>query len=99
MKETEVEKRLVRAVKARRGEAYKWASPARRGVPDRLCILPGGLVVAVECKRPGATPTPLQAREMARLRALGVPTYLVDSPAAVDAFMISIDDMMGDEHG
>ena len=99
MKETEVEKRLVRAVKARQGEAYKWSSPARRGVPDRLCILPGGLVVAVECKRPGATPTPLQAREMARLRALGVPTYLVDSPAAVDAFMSSIDSMMGDEHG
>ena len=99
MKETEVEKRLVRAVKARQGEAYKWSSPARRGVPDRLCILPGGLVVAVECKRPGATPTPLQAREMARLRALGVPTYLVDSPAAVDAFMSSIDSMMGDKHG
>ena len=94
MREVEVEARLVRAVEKRGGQAYKWASPARRGVPDRLCILPGGVVVAVECKRPGATPTPLQARELDRLAALGITARVVDSPAAVEGLMSLIDEMM-----
>lgn len=84
MRESVVEARLVRRVREAGGVAYKFTSPARRSVPDRLCVLPEGVMFFVECKRPGEKPTEAQAREHARLRALGHVVHVVDSPAAVD---------------
>lgn len=43
---------------------YKFVSPGKRGVPDRMFISPTGLVCFVEVKRPGASPEPLQLREI-----------------------------------
>ena len=45
MKESEIEARLVRGVKALGGVAYKFVSPGNVGVPDRLVVLPGGRVI------------------------------------------------------
>jgi len=49
---------------------YKFTSPSRRSVPDRLFIR-GGRVAFVEFKRPGGTLTSGQAREIERLRQKG----------------------------
>lgn len=84
MRESQIEARLVRRIRDLGGIAYKFTSPARRSVPDRLCVLPEGVSFFVECKRPGEKPTEAQAREHARLLALGHSVYVVDSYATVD---------------
>jgi hypothetical protein len=84
MREKDIEAHLVAHIKAQGGLAYKFTSPHRRSVPDRLVLLPGGRVCFVECKAPGATPTRAQAREHKRLRALGVPVWVVDSKEAAE---------------
>ena len=53
MREKTVEQTLVREVKNRGGVCWKWISPSMTGVPDRICIFPGGRVIFVELKRPG----------------------------------------------
>lgn len=85
MLERMLERKLVARVVSLGGIAYKFASPGRRGVPDRLCLLPGGRVVFVEVKAPGRKPTALQAAEQARLAAMGFEVRVVDSLEDVEA--------------
>lgn len=87
MLEREIEAHLVRRVKEAGGTAYKFTSPQRRSVPDRLVLMPGGRALFVECKRPGAKPTPAQAREHDRLRALGFTVEVVDTKDKVEDLM------------
>lgn len=79
IRESTIENNLVKKVKAAGGIAYKFTSPGRKAVPDRLVLLPGGRVVFVECKAPGEAPRPDQLREHNRLRALGFSVVLLDS--------------------
>ncbi|MEX3555285.1 MAG: VRR-NUC domain-containing protein [Burkholderia gladioli] len=87
MLEHVIETCLVERVHAIGGAAYKFTSPARRSVPDRLVVLPGGKIAFVECKRPGGRLTRAQAREHDRLRALGCSVWIVDTRESVDAFI------------
>ena len=52
MLEKDVERALVRMVKRHGGKCLKWVCPGWLGVPDRLCLLPGGRIFFVETKRP-----------------------------------------------
>ena len=69
---------------------YKFTSPARRAVPDRIYISPKGTVIFVEFKREGQKPTPQQEREHLRLRLQNVYVFVIDNvetgKAMVDAF-------------
>lgn len=69
---------------------YKFTSPARAAVPDRLYISPKGTVFFVEFKREGQKPTPAQEREHHRLRVQNVHVFVIDNVEAgkvmVDAF-------------
>ena len=47
-RESIIEKHLVAEVKKAGGRAYKFVSPGRRSVPDRIVLLPGGRLVFVE---------------------------------------------------
>lgn len=58
---------------------YKFTSPERAAVPDRMFITPKGKVFFIEFKREGAKVTPAQDREHERLRAQGVTVFVVDS--------------------
>ncbi|MDC9588866.1 VRR-NUC domain-containing protein [Xenorhabdus sp. XENO-10] len=78
-REDVIERHLVNEVKKAGGIAYKFVSPGRRSIPDRICILPGGRVIFVECKAPGEKPRPEQLREHERLRALGCSVVVLDS--------------------
>ncbi len=51
-RESLIEKHLVAEVKKAGGVAFKFVSPGRRSVPDRIVLLPGGRIVFVECKSP-----------------------------------------------
>lgn len=61
---------------------YKFTSPQRAAVPDRLFIRPDGLVFFIEFKMLGKQPTPAQSREHARLVGHCVPVYVVDNVAS-----------------
>lgn len=84
MLERDVEQHLVTRIKELGGVAYKFTSPARRSVPDRLVLLPDGKAIFVELKAPGKHPTELQKREHDRLRALGFRVLVLDSKGAVN---------------
>ena len=58
---------------------YKFTSPNRRSVPDRLFLGPGGLIFFVEFKAPGKKPTESQAREIRRLREIGHIVEVIDN--------------------
>ena len=83
MDEKTVERELVKRVKEEGGIAYKFSSPGRRSVPDRLCLFPGGKILFVECKAPGKRPTVAQVKEHERLKALGFEVLIVDGVETV----------------
>ena len=82
MLEKDIEAAFVRRVKALGGTAEKFTSPNRRSVPDRMVMLPGGVVVFVELKAPGKKPTEAQARDhnRAELRRLMCITAMISTP-------------------
>jgi hypothetical protein len=70
MLESEVEKHFDWAVQTMGGRTWKFVSPGRRGVSDRIACLPDGSTWFVELKRPGGRMSGLQklfAAEMDRL--------------------------------
>ena len=70
MLEKQIESYLVRRVKELGGVAYKFVSPAHRGVADRVVCLPDGSTWFVELKTANGRLSPLQQvfqSEMARL--------------------------------
>ena len=70
MLEKNIEAHLVKSVRRIGGVAYKFTSPAHRGVADRVVCLPDGTTHFVELKTDGGRLSPLQqvfADEMARM--------------------------------
>lgn len=84
MLEKQVEKYLVDEVKKRGGVAYKFTSPGHVGVPDRILVMPDGVLRFVEVKAPGKRPTLLQQRTIERLNSLGHVALWVDSKESID---------------
>ena len=78
MRETEVERALVKATKERGGKAYKFVSPGVDGVPDRIIVLPHGKIGFIETKRPGEKMRALQEKRKRQLRELGFLVFCVD---------------------
>ena len=78
------EKYLCQQVAKLGGIAYKFTSPSRRNVSDRICILPKGIIVFVELKSEPKEPTPAQKREMLRLQQLGCFIDWANTKAMVD---------------
>ena len=70
MRESTIEKYFVAQVKALGGMAYKFTSPAHRGVADRVVCLPDGQTWFVELKATNGRLSELQkifAEDMARM--------------------------------
>ena len=83
MRENEVEKQFVAAVKAAGGQALKFTSQTMNGVPDRLVLLLGGKCAFVELKAPGKQMRILQRKRRQQLEALGFPVFCVDRPEQI----------------
>lgn len=77
MRESVIEKALVKAVNAAGGHCRKVQFIGHRGAPDRLVMLPGR-VVWVELKAPGEKAKPHQVREHQRLSASGQRVLVID---------------------
>jgi hypothetical protein len=78
--EKNVEKAFCDLIKRYGGIAYKFTSPNRRSVPDRLCVMPNGFVFFAEIKSAKGVLTELQAREIATLEGMGVFVIVVRGP-------------------
>jgi hypothetical protein len=88
VREKKIESALVKRTINRGGLCYKFTSPARRNVPDRLCLFPvppihrdivKKYILFIECKAPGELPNAGQLREIVKLQNLGFNVEVVDS--------------------
>ena len=77
--ESTYEQGLKREVKKMGGWAIKIWPFNLVGFPDRLVLMPGGLVYFVELKAPGKTPRDTQQLVLSRLASLGFKTFVVNS--------------------
>lgn len=91
MRESEVEKAFVDAVRKAGGIAFKFTSQTMNGVPDRLVLLLGARCAFVELKAPGKQMRPLQRKRRQQIEALGFPVFCVDKieqiEPAIEALM------------
>ena len=87
MLERDIEQYLVEQVEARGGQAHKIKFIGRRGAPDRLVIMPDGVVHLVELKRPGGRLSPAQHRFRASLPS-GTDCAVLWSIADVDNWLV-----------
>jgi hypothetical protein len=70
MKESEIERHFVWTVERMGGITYKFTSPGRKGVADRIACLPDGSTWFVELKTKGGRLSPLQKMFAADMAAL-----------------------------
>ena len=70
MRESALERKVVKWCSEHGVLTYKFVSPNNRGVPDRIIIC-NGHILFLELKQPGKKPTKLQLREMRRLQDAG----------------------------
>lgn len=79
MLEKQIEKAVCDYAKSKNWLTYKFTSPARAAVPDRIMISPVGDVLFVEFKRGGVKPTPAQTREHDKLKNQGCHVFVIDN--------------------
>ena len=97
LRESDIEKYLVKRVKELGGECRKIQFIGRPGAPDRLVMLPYQMdkfeddqpssTIWVELKAPGKKAEPHQAREHERMRKMGQHVEVIDSFEGVDALL------------
>lgn len=88
MRESTVERYFINAVENKaNGLAWKFTSPNRRGVPDRLVVLPEGRVWFVELKAPGEEISKQQHKRIQELLSKGALVRIISSKDDVDAFI------------
>lgn len=90
MREKVLEQKLVTAVKKSGGAAPKLVSPGLDGMPDRLVLLPVGMMGFVEVKAPGEKPRPLQLARHRMLRGLGFKVYVLDEEEQIGGILDAI---------
>lgn len=73
------ERELSKFVEEREGMAVKLLSQFIKGLPDRMFLLHGSIVLFVEFKSTGKKPTKIQSYIHAKIQALGFPVFVVDS--------------------
>lgn len=94
MLEKEIEAKVCDYAKTKNVLVYKFTSPNRMAVPDRLFIRADGRIWFCEFKREGMKPTPAQEREHHRLRQYKVSVFVVDNvedgKAMVDMMVMGV---------
>lgn len=92
LREREIEKKLMAAVRNAGGIAPKFVSPGWDGVPDRIVLFPGGRMAFVELKSPGKVMRPLQMRRKRQLEHLGFKVFCVDGVEQITGVIETIKD-------
>ena len=90
LRERDIERKLVKAVKAEGGMCPKLISPGTDGMPDRMVLLPEARIGFVEVKAPGQKPRPLQECRHERLRQLGFLVFVLDEPEQIPKIIAEV---------
>ena len=90
MTEKQIEKKLRLGIEKLGGLCLKFPASFFAGIPDRLCICPGGLVFFVETKGEGLKLRPRQLYVAKKLESLGVKVYVANSGGMVDGLLDSL---------
>lgn len=94
--EKEIEKKLRQMVEKHGGRCLKWVCPGWSGVPDRIILLPGAVVIFAETKRPkGGKLSRLQKWWAEQLRGLGFWSVVVWNLVDVETLELIILDEIG----
>lgn len=81
--ENSIEKRLVTEVERVGGWCLKLPAIHNAGLPDRICLFPGGRILFVELKAPGKKPRKIQLFMHRKIRALGFRVEVADTPEQI----------------
>ena len=82
-----IEAKLGKAIKDMGGWSIKLLSTFVKGLPDRMCLLPTGIIFFVEVKSTGKKPTIAQKIIHKKLRSLGFNVYVIDSLSMLEGLM------------
>lgn len=82
MRENEVERHYKKLVEDAGGMFMKLNSVTHSGVPDRIVLLPNGIIYFVEFKAPGKKPRALQQHVINQMRKLGQDVRVIDRKVA-----------------
>lgn len=88
--EKAIERYLVERCREHGLPCLKYSNPNCVGYPDRLIVLPGGMVLWVELKSKGRKPSKIQLARMDELTDLGHSAVVIDNKAAVDELINAI---------
>lgn len=88
--ERDIERRFVRRLAEHGVLCWKWVSPGRDGVPDRIVVIPGGVVVFVELKTSSGKLSPLQQTTLPELSGRGCDVRVLYGQAQADAFIAEV---------
>ena len=78
MLEKQIESKVCKYARDKGMLVYKFTSPQRRAVPDRMFITRTGHIFFIEFKRSGMKPTKAQALEHDRMKRNGAFVYIID---------------------
>jgi hypothetical protein len=73
------ERKLKEAIYLKGGLCLKLLSNHFLGLPDRMCLMPGGIIFFCEIKTTGFERSPRQAWVHKKLIQLGFKSYLIDN--------------------
>ena len=85
--EKDVEGMLVKGVENLGGKCYKWVSPNENGVPDRIVLLPKGVVIFVELKDYKGKISQVQKIQQKIIQNLGFQVCVLNSKERVSEFV------------
>ena len=82
--EGKIEDYLIKQVELNGCLCYKFVSPGKNGVPDRIVIAPPNKTIFVEVKAPYGRVRPLQRCAIRAMRKHGAPVFVAHTKEAVD---------------
>ncbi len=85
-----IEKNLKQFVESQGGICYKFVSPGRSKVPDRLCVLPGNNIYFTELKGTYKDLPSGQRRELIRLKRMDCKAYCINTVQKLEAFKMLV---------
>lgn len=85
--EKKLEQRLVKVVERNGGMCWKFISPGTPGVPDRICLLPGGRIIFVEMKAEWGRMANIQKYRKDQLTSLGYDARTIKGETQLQSFI------------
>lgn len=82
--EKSIERKLVELTKLSGGLCIKLLTYQFTGLPDRMCLFPGGIIIFVELKTTGEKPRKIQLAVHKMLRNLSFRVEVIDTIKGVE---------------